>query len=99
MFDRQLVELLSGLPSPVDIVGLSMGGAIAVGFINRHSEPVRKLALIDPADLPMPEGLSTKRVRAALPQATFHPIAGCGHIPHLEKPVEVNKILGHFLTA
>jgi len=36
-------------------------------------------------------------VRAALPNVQFHAIENCGHIPHYEKPEEVNPILLEFL--
>ena len=35
----------------------------------------------------------------AIPQAEFHVIENCGHIPHYEKPVEFNPILLEFLKA
>jgi pimeloyl-ACP methyl ester carboxylesterase len=38
-------------------------------------------------------------VRAAIPQAEFHVIEGAGHIPHYEKPGEVNPILLQFLAG
>jgi pimeloyl-ACP methyl ester carboxylesterase len=37
-------------------------------------------------------------VRRAIPQAEFHVIENCGHIPHYERPEEVNPILLKFLT-
>ncbi len=37
-------------------------------------------------------------LRAAIPQAEFHAIDNCGHIPHYEKPDEVNPILLEFLS-
>ena len=51
LFDHQLRDLIRALALevPVDIVGLSMGGAIAVGFTDRHPASVRRLVLIDPA--------------------------------------------------
>jgi pimeloyl-ACP methyl ester carboxylesterase len=36
-------------------------------------------------------------LRAAIPNAQFHVIEDCGHIPHYEKPDEVNPILLEFL--
>ncbi|GAB4465446.1 MAG: alpha/beta fold hydrolase [Anaerolineales bacterium] len=36
-------------------------------------------------------------LRAAVPQAEFHVIEECGHIPHYEKPAEFNPILLEFL--
>jgi pimeloyl-ACP methyl ester carboxylesterase len=34
---------------------------------------------------------------AAIPHAQFHVIENCGHIPHYEKPAEVNPILSQFI--
>ena len=197
LFARQLADLIEalGLPAPVDIVGLSMGGAVSIGFADRYPEMVRRLALFDPAGFPMssppvmklldvpvlgeiamatvgkrmmisglsqdfhaPEQLpalarqymeqmrypgflrallSTIRygpiqtmadayarvgqnprpvllvwgendktvpfaisdlVRAALPRAEFHAIEGAGHVPHLEQPELINRILVDFLA-
>ena len=36
-------------------------------------------------------------LRAAIPQVEFHAVENCGHIPHYEKPDEVNPLLLHFL--
>lgn len=198
-FCKQLQDLLDtlGLDVPVNLVGLSMGGAIAVTFAARFPQRVRRLVLIDPAgakavrlpwylraaslpgvgelalglfgsvtllkgvasDLFGPDLvaefqrryrvqmkykgfrralLSTLRhgmlgdfsaayrmagrngiptllfwgendsvvpfayshvVREAIPQAIFWPVVGCGHIPHYEKPEEVNSRLVAFLQA
>ena len=54
-FEQQLVDLLNTLDieKPINLIGLSMGGAIAVGFADKHPERVRKLVLINPAGMPM----------------------------------------------
>lgn len=36
-------------------------------------------------------------LRAAIPHAQFHVIENCGHIPHYEKPEEVNPLLSKFI--
>ena len=36
-------------------------------------------------------------ILAAIPHAEFNPIENCGHIPHYEKPEEVNPILSEFI--
>lgn len=36
-------------------------------------------------------------LRTAIPNVEFHVIENCGHIPHYEKPDEVNPILSEFL--
>lgn len=50
LFDRQLTQLLDSLgwTSPVDVIGLSMGGAVSATFAGRHPERVRSLVLVDP---------------------------------------------------
>jgi len=50
-YDRQLTELLDtlGIRSPVDVAGVSMGGAIAASFADRHPDRVRTITLVDPA--------------------------------------------------
>jgi pimeloyl-ACP methyl ester carboxylesterase len=62
LFDRQLLDLLSalGIGGLVDVVGLSMGGAIVVEFTDRHPQLVRRLCLVDPAGLPMKKSLSQR---------------------------------------
>lgn len=59
LFDRQLAHLLTALaiPTPVNLAGLSMGGAIATVFAHRHPALVRRLVLIDPAGLPQKQPL------------------------------------------
>lgn len=63
LFERQLLHLLEALnvQQPVNLVGLSMGGAITTAFTARHPDQVRRLALIDPAGFPM-KGYLAKRV-------------------------------------
>jgi pimeloyl-ACP methyl ester carboxylesterase len=50
LYDRQLVELLEKLEirDPVNLVGTSQGGSIAVYFTAAHPEKVKKLALLSP---------------------------------------------------
>ncbi len=62
LFERQLADLIEALdlPGPVDIVGLSMGGAVSIGFADRHPEMVRRLALFDPAGFPLPSSPAMK---------------------------------------
>lgn len=54
LYDGLLLELLRSLriETPVHLVGLSMGGAIAVLFADRHPEMVSRVCLISPAGFP-----------------------------------------------
>lgn len=65
LFDRQLLELLKTLKieTPVNLVGLSMGGAVATIFAARHPRQVGKLALIAPAGFPVNIPFTGKLVR------------------------------------
>ncbi len=62
LFIQQLSDLLDALNfKQINLVGLSMGGAIASGFTVRYPERVRKLVLIDPVGThPMPLNLIYK---------------------------------------
>lgn len=55
LFDSQLLQLLDKLDllnNKVILVGLSMGGAITVNFVDRHPDLVQKIVLFDPAGFP-----------------------------------------------
>ena len=49
-YRKQLLNLLDalGIKQPVDLVGLSMGGGLAVDFTANYPDRVNKLALVDP---------------------------------------------------
>lgn len=51
LFDRQLNDLLDRLhiSTPINLIGLSMGGAIVTHFTDRHPERLNSLALLAPA--------------------------------------------------
>lgn len=53
LFDRQLLNLLDalGLDGPVTLAGLSMGGATAIHFTDRHPQRVRAVALFAPGGM------------------------------------------------
>ncbi len=55
LYDRQLLDLVQGarLRAPVNVVGLSMGGRVAVNFADRHPGLVRRLVLVDCAGFDM----------------------------------------------
>jgi pimeloyl-ACP methyl ester carboxylesterase len=51
LFERQFLNLISalGIDRPVDLVGLSLGAAMAVVFTDRHPAMIRKLCLVSAA--------------------------------------------------
>lgn len=56
LFETQLLELLNALnftSDPINLIGLSMGGAISMSFTLHHPDLISKLILVDPAGLPM----------------------------------------------
>ena len=64
LYCRQVRELLDALNiEKVDLVGLSMGGAVSGLFTDRYPRMVRKLALIAPAGFPMPVQLPLRLVK------------------------------------
>jgi pimeloyl-ACP methyl ester carboxylesterase len=65
LFVRQLLELLSALEikEPVDLVGSTMGGAIAVIIAANNPEKVKKIVLINPAGYPSNFPLAGRIVR------------------------------------
>lgn len=68
LYDRQLLELLDALKidKPIDLVGLSQGGAISVVFAARRPERVRKLVLVAPAGFPVNLPFTAKLAPAPL---------------------------------
>jgi pimeloyl-ACP methyl ester carboxylesterase len=62
--------------------------------VGRQGRPV--LLIWGREDRTIPFAVSD-RVRKAIPQAEFHPVAGAGHIPHYERPEVVNPLLVEFL--
>ncbi|MBD3353025.1 MAG: alpha/beta fold hydrolase [Candidatus Lokiarchaeota archaeon] len=66
LFDNQIIELLNRLnlgDKKVNIIGLSMGGTIAMTFADRHPEKVKSLILVDPAGLPQPTEFKQKLLK------------------------------------
>ncbi len=49
-FEQQLFDVLEalGIDQPVDLVGISMSGAIVAGFTAHHPERVRRVVIMDP---------------------------------------------------
>jgi pimeloyl-ACP methyl ester carboxylesterase len=50
---RSAIEALPGAPDRVDMLGHSLGGAVALDIARRHQRLVRRLVLVDAAGLPV----------------------------------------------
>jgi pimeloyl-ACP methyl ester carboxylesterase len=50
LFDRQIAQLLDsiGIHAPVDLAGVSAGGAVVATFASRHPVQARSVVLVDP---------------------------------------------------
>ena len=64
-------------------------------LVGKMDKPVLLLWGRNDLTVPLEHSLS---LRAAMPEAEFHIVEDCGHIPHYEKPDEVNAILSRFLS-
>jgi len=66
-----LAEVIAGLgPGPVDVVGHSMGGAIALLHAGTHPEQVRRLVAVDAAGILHREALMSLQMRRATDPAS-----------------------------
>jgi pimeloyl-ACP methyl ester carboxylesterase len=81
LFTGQLTELLFSLepilgPGPYDILGTSMGGAIAINFANLYPHQVRQFVLLSPAGLPVHVPFTARLAKLPLIGDIFMPILG-----------------------
>jgi pimeloyl-ACP methyl ester carboxylesterase len=65
-------------------------------LVGKMAKPVQLFWGRDDATVPFEQ---SEDLRALMPDAEFHVIENCGHIPHYEKPDEFNPILLKFLRA
>jgi pimeloyl-ACP methyl ester carboxylesterase len=76
LFVGQIAELLDSLrvQHPVDVVGLSLGGAITAGFVADHPDRVRRVVFVAPFNTPVDIGpLATRGVGEYLNRVYFTP--------------------------
>ncbi|MFT4572181.1 MAG: pimeloyl-ACP methyl ester carboxylesterase [Hyphomicrobiaceae bacterium] len=101
LYQSQLIDLLNALRvgRPFHLVGLSMGGAIAVDYAASFPDRVASLTLIDPAGFPMDTPVAASLMRApwlgeylmkllgdnALLGAISHSVADQSLVPELTK--------------
>lgn len=91
LFDRQLVQLLDSLriQAPVDVGGVSQGGAVAATFASRHPLRTRTVMLVDPVagargGVPFP--FNVPAIGPALWQAYVVPGMADGQMSDFEHP-------------
>lgn len=89
-----------GLRRPA-LVGLSMGGTIALQYALDHPADLSRLVVVDSL-AGVPEEVASVRDERleyieAIPDATVHIIEGQGHFPNLEAPELFNPLLADAL--
>ncbi len=89
--DRQLTDLLDSLTwtGPVDLVGLSFGGAVVAAFAGRHPERVRTVTLVDPVastGAPLPTMFRIPLLGSALWQVLAVPRMADGQATDFVRP-------------
>jgi pimeloyl-ACP methyl ester carboxylesterase len=87
------LERLPDRPARIDLLGHSLGGAVALDLVRRHSRLVRRLVLVDSAGLPPKESIDI--LAASLP---FAP-QGFEDSRRLLATTVASRWLGHPLVA
>jgi 2-hydroxymuconate-semialdehyde hydrolase len=92
-----LEELGTG---PVDIMGNSMGGAVALSIAAARPETVRRIVLMGSMGVAMalPAGVSSAQLIDLLPDSRLHILSGCGHWTMIEKTAEFLAVVRPFLA-
>jgi len=77
LFERQILDLIAKLElqAPVDVIGLSMGGAVTVRFVANNPQLVRRVVLIDPSHQANPP--------PPYPQFIGEPVLALTMFPHV----------------
>lgn len=87
------IEKVAGVPMPVDLLGHSLGGAVALDMARRHPRLIRRLVLVDAAGLD--PSTSVDLLAASLP---FVPASFSDSRRLLATSVN-SRVLGHPLVA
>jgi len=88
LYERQVGDLIDALEldRPVDLIGLSMGGAVVMRFAANQSDLVRKVVLVDP----MTEASSPPRypqwIGSPLIALTLIPVMAEGQLTDFQQP-------------
>lgn len=101
LFDKQLSDLLDALrfTSPINLIGLSMGGPVSATFTARHPERVKSLTLIDPSGA-RPVSLTPMLKLAKIPivaEAVFGWMGTESMIKSAGKDFYDPKLVDHFI--
>jgi pimeloyl-ACP methyl ester carboxylesterase len=88
LFERQIVDLIDALEidEPVDVIGLSMGGAVTMRFAANNPELVRKIVLVDPSHKASQKPKWPQAIGSYLLALTYMPHAAEGQMTDFVYP-------------
>jgi pimeloyl-ACP methyl ester carboxylesterase len=88
LFERQVTDLIAelGLQQPVDIIGLSMGGAVTMRVVANNPELIRKIVLVDPSHKASPAPQLPIFIGSKLLAITYIPTAAEGQLTDFVYP-------------
>jgi len=88
LFERQVGNLIDALEldRPVDLIGLSMGGAVVMRFAANQSELVRKVVLVDPVTEASSPPRYPQWIESPLIALTLIPVMAEGQLTDFLRP-------------
>lgn len=91
---RELFDKMNFVALGLPPTGTNTDAPIAYGRLEELSVPT--LLMCGDLDLPGIQARS-RYVATNVPRATFHQIAGTAHLPSLERPEEVTRVIANFI--
>lgn len=93
---RQLFLDMNGIALRMPPAGTNIDTMTAFPRLGEITAPA--LVICGEADFPHIHARS-RDMAAAMPQASFHALPGAAHLPSLERPAEITRLLLSFLAA